>query len=85
MQLRWLKGAKTPEAKKDRRNMVLANLDILLVLKDILIDELKLLEDNELKTDVYNVSNWAYQQADVNGAKRTLTKVIDLITIEDSK
>lgn len=85
MQVKWLKGAKTPEAKTERKKMIIANRDILDLLKDILTDDLNNLEDNELKADVYNVSNWAYQQADSNGAKRTLRKVIDLITIEESK
>lgn len=85
MQVKWLKGAKTPEAKKQRKQMIIANRDILDLLKDILTDDLNNLEDNELKADVYNVSNWAYQQADSNGAKRALKKVIDLITIEESK
>jgi hypothetical protein len=43
------------------------------------------LEDNELKSDVYNTSNWAYLQADINGAKRTYRKVIDLLPIKESK
>lgn len=85
MQLKWLKGAKTPKAKTERKQMVLASRDILELLKDILTDDLNNLEDNELKADAYNVSNWAYQQADSNGAKRTIKKVIDLITIEESK
>lgn len=85
MQARWLKGAKTPEAKTKLRSHIIANRDILRLLKELLEDDLKNLGDNELKQDVYNVSNWAYLQADYNGAKRTLTKVIDLITIEDTK
>jgi hypothetical protein len=85
MQLSWLKGAKTPEAKKERKALIQAALPTLKILKEILEDELNNLEDNELKSDVYNASNWAYLQADINGAKRTYRKVIDLLPIEESK
>ena len=85
MKLLWLKGAKTPEAKKERKAVIQAALPALTVLKEILQDELNNLEDNELKSDVYNASNWAYLQADINGAKRTYRKVIDLLPIEESK
>lgn len=85
MQLSWLKGAKTPEAKKERKALIQAALPTLKVLKEILENELDNLEDNELKSDVYNASNWAYLQADINGAKRTYRKVIDLLPIKESK
>ena len=85
MKLLWLKGAKTPEAKTERKAVIQAGVPALLVLKEILEDELKDLEDNELKSEVYNTSNWAYLQADINGAKRTYRKVIDLLPIKESK
>ena len=59
MQLSWLKGAKTPEAKKERKALIQAALPTLKILKEILEDELTNLEDNELKSDVYKASNWA--------------------------
>jgi len=85
MKLSWLKGAKTSEAKKERKAIIQAGIPALKVLKEILEDELNNLEDNELKSDVYNASNWTYLQADINGAKRTYRKVIDLLPIEESK
>jgi hypothetical protein len=85
MKLSWLKGAKTPEAKKERQALIQAAKPALKILKEILEDELNNLEDNELKSDVYNTSNWAYLQADINGAKRTYRKVIDLLPIKESK
>lgn len=85
MKLLWLKGATTPEAKKERKAVIQAGIPALTVLKEILEDELNNLEANELKSDVYNTSNWAYLQADINGAKRTYRKVIDLLPIEESK
>ena len=85
MKTAWLKGAKTPEAKKERQAIIVAANPALKLLKEILEYELNNLEDNELKSDVYNASNWAYLQADINGAKRTYRKVIDLLPIEESK
>ena len=85
MKLSWLKGAKTPEAKQERKAVMQAAIPAMQVLKDILEDELNNLEDNELKSEMYNTSNWAYLQADINGAKRTYRKVIDLLPIEESK
>lgn len=85
MKTAWLKGAQTPEAKNERRKIIVAGTPALKLLKEILEYELNNLEDNELKSDVYNTSNWAYLQADINGAKRTYRKVIDLLPIEESK
>lgn len=85
MKLSWLKGAKTPEAKIERKAIIQAAIPAMQVLKEILEDELNNLEDNELKSEMYNTSNWAYLQADINGAKRTYRKVIDLLPIEESK
>ena len=81
----WLKGAQTPEAKLERKAVIKASVPFIKILKEILEDELNNLESNEIKSDVYNTSNWAYLQADINGAKRTYKKVIDLLQIEDSK
>lgn len=85
MKTAWLKGAKTAEAKKERKAIIINSREGLEVLKTILQDELSLLEDNSTKLEDYNVSNWAYLQADVNGAKRTYKKIIDLLSLEESK
>lgn len=81
----WLKGAKTAEAKKQRKALILNSRDGLEVLKEILEYELSILEDNATRVEDYNVSNWAYLQADINGAKRTYKKIIDLLSFEESK
>ena len=85
MKVSWLKGAQTPQAKQERKALIHAAKPALVLLKEILELELKNLEDNELKPEMYDVSNWAYHQADINGAKRTYRKVIDLLPIEESK
>lgn len=84
MKTAWLKGAKTLDAKKERKALIQAGKPALKLLKQILESELQTLEDNELKNDVYNASNWAYLQADTNGSKRTYRKVIDLLPIEET-
>lgn len=84
MKTAWLKGAKTLDAKKERKALIQAGKPALKLLKQILESELQTLEDNELKNDVYNASNWAYLQADINGSKRTYRKVIDLLPIEET-
>ena len=85
MKTLWLKGAKTPEAKKERKAIIIGAREGFDVLKEVLQYELSLLEDNSLKQEDYNVSNWAYLQADINGSKRTYKKIIDLLSIEESK
>ena len=85
MKMAWLKGAQTPEAKLERKTLIKTSIPFIKILKEVLEDELNNLESNELKSDIYNTSNWAYLQADINGAKRTYKKVIDLLQIEDSK
>lgn len=84
MRVAWLKGAQTPEAKKERKAILQAGKPAMKLLKEILEFELQTLEANELKSDVYDVSNWAYLQADINGAKRTYRKVINLLPIEET-
>jgi hypothetical protein len=85
MRIEWLKGAKTPQAKKERKAIIINSREGLEVLRTILETKLSNLEDNATKADDYNVSNWAYLQADINGCKRTYKEIIDLLSIEESK
>ena len=57
MKTSWLKGAKTSEAKTERKAIIQAGIPALKVLKEILEDELNNLEDNELKSDATSLEN----------------------------
>jgi hypothetical protein len=82
----WYRGClNNEELKKERKALLLASTPALNVLKDILIDQLKTLEANEIATDVYNTPSWAYAQADINGCKRTYKRIIDLLSSEEFK
>ena len=48
-------------------------------LKEIIDEGIRELEAT--RSDDYESASWAYKQADMNGARRTLRKIKDLITI----
>ncbi len=78
MKTEWTKDLGAPDAPKFRQSVVDSK---------IVLDKLKLICYNMLlesekstKTD-YDSPSWAFKQADRNGYKRALEKVIELATI----
>lgn len=58
-------------------------------LLDRLVDLLKEMEadltQQELDTDTYDSPAWAAKQADINGSRRTIRKILKLITLDKEK
>ncbi len=81
----WTKHLKE-QAEKDRfSNEILGSKRVLERLTTLL-DELKDEADNsELDVKNYDVSNWAYLQADRNGYKRALKIIKRIIDLTDQK
>jgi hypothetical protein len=77
----WTKHLK--EENKDQfRNEVLGSKQVLRRLQQLL-DELKEdVETLELNPKIYDIPNWDYRQADVNGYKRCLKQVMKIINLD---
>lgn len=79
----WTKACKTPEEKKDLQNQINGSKVTLRRLQELL-DEMKGdVEQTELNTKLYDIPNWDYRQADMNGYKRCLKQVSKLITLDE--
>lgn len=79
----WYKDCKDDKEKEERSHNLVAAVPSLRVLKSILLDYKRDIEYNQSKADLYDSPNWAYQQADFLGQKRSLDKILELLVLED--
>jgi hypothetical protein len=78
----WTKNAKTQEEKEAFQKEVLGSKRVLNRLQ-VLLDEMKADVDTvELNTKIYDIPNWDYRQADMNGYKRCLKQISKLINLD---
>lgn len=59
------------------------NEDLLIIINSVLQDKLKASRDVQVSKTGYGSPNWAYEQADANAVQRTLTEIIDLLTLKE--
>lgn len=79
----WTKATKSEDEKKDLINQVLGSKVTLGRLQELLDEMLSDADNIELSNKIYDLPNWEYRQADLNGYKRCLKQVSKLITIND--
>ena len=83
LQSDWFRN-KNPK-QKEEIEFILRN-NVLLV--STILEILKRYEDEELRSqitvDQYENPSWAYRQADINGARRAISKVRSLFNMETS-
>lgn len=78
----WTKACKSVDEEKDLKNQVLGSKVVLKRLQELL-DELKVDADSiESNTKIYDIPNWDYRQADLNGYKRCLKQVSKIINLD---
>lgn len=78
----WTKACRSEEEKKELSNQINGSKVTLTRLQQLL-DEMKCDCDNtEMNTKIYDLPNWDYRQADVNGYKRCLKQVSKLINLD---
>lgn len=78
----WTKHISDEDEKQRFKNSVLGSKTVLDRLQE-LIDEMKADADNlEMSTKVYDVPNWDYRQADLNGYKRCLKQISKIINLD---
>ena len=83
MKSKLLKDCKTQKEKEQRRQYYQENRLIFEVLRNILKEDLRLIEKESGASARYDDQSWAYKQADYIGCKRTYEEVIELLTIGD--
>lgn len=78
----WTKNAKSQEEKEAFEKEVLGSKRVLQRLQ-VLLDEMKADADTlELNPKIYDIPNWDYRQADMNGYKRCLKQISKLINLD---
>lgn len=78
----WTKHLKTEEEKERFRNSVLGSKQVLKRLQEILKEVEGDLDNSELNTKIYDIPNWSYRQADMNGFRRCLKTIQKIITLD---
>lgn len=81
----WTKHLKDQEAKAEFEKLLRNSTISLGRLREILEDKLQALDRSEVKTDNYDSPNWAFRQADLNGTRRILMNIIDLLSFTEKK
>lgn len=78
----WTKACKSEEEKKDLSNQINGSKVTLNRLQELL-DEMRVdVEGTEMNTKLYDIPNWDYRQADMNGYKRCLKQISKLINLD---
>ncbi len=80
----WTKHLTDEEDKEKFRNKVLGSKIVLERIKDLMADDLKAIEADEISVDAYDNANWAYRQAHRNGYKNALRKLNILLDLKDT-
>lgn len=81
----WTKNVKTQEEKEQLQKEVLGSRRVLNRLLELINEEEGNLNRSELSTKVYDVANWPYLQADMNGFRRALNTVRTIITLDQQE
>lgn len=81
----WHQHLKTEEEKARFKNSVLGSKVVLDRLNDILTTMKDEQDSIERNTEMYDLPNWDYRQAHLNGFKDCLLKVQKLINLDQEK
>lgn len=76
---RWTKHLDGKDAKVEYEERLLRMGDVWDVLKNILQEDLNALEKDSMNKEHYFMPAWSEYQADRNGSKRALKKIIELL------
>lgn len=78
----WTKHLKTEEEKVRFKSSVLGSKIVLERLQEIIKEVEDDLDKTELNTKIYDIPNWDYRQADMNGFRRALKTIDKIITLD---
>lgn len=82
---KWTDNLKTAEEKERFRNFVLGSKPVLDRLNQILTTIKDEQDSIERNTELYDLPNWDYRQAHLNGFKDCLHKVQKIINLDQGK
>lgn len=77
--MKWLKGLKTDEEKKEFKSNILAAIRVLEKLEEIIDDDIKSLEKKAYSLESYDKPKWDCYQADLMGSIRTLNAIKEIL------
>lgn len=78
----WTKHLKTEDDKARFKNELLGSKRVLNRLQELLKEQEDELTNTELSNDIYDLPNWDYRQADINGRRKALKTIKFLLTID---
>ena len=78
----WTKHLKTEDEKTRFKNSVLGSKLVLERLQELIKEVEDELDNTELNTKIYDIPNWDYRQADMNGFRRALKTITKIITVD---
>ncbi len=78
----WTKNCATPEDKAKLEASILGSKIALNRLKDLMKEDEDALNNREVGSKVYDLPNWEYRQADVNGYRRCLREYMKLLNLD---
>jgi len=78
----WTKHLKTEDEKARFKNSVLGSKIVLERLQQLIKEVEDDLDKTELNTKIYDIPNWDYRQADMNGFRRALKTIQTIITVD---
>ncbi len=78
----WTRHLKTEEEKERFKQAVLGSKTVLTRLQELMNEMKDDAERTELDTRIYDIPNWDYRQADMNGYRRCLKQITKIINLD---
>jgi len=78
----WTKHISDEQEKQQFKNSVLGSKTVLSRLQALLNEMKEDADGIELNTKIYDIPNWDYRQADMNGYKRCLKQISKIINLD---
>ena len=85
MQIKWTQHIKDPDEKSKFEALVRNAKPVLERLRDIVNEDYEVLNKMEISKKVYEIPNWDYKQAHINGYKEHTTNILKLINLDQQK
>lgn len=78
----WTRHIKNEDEKEKFKNEILRSKDVLQRLQDVLKEMESDQDSIERNTKIYDLPNWDYRQAHLNGFKDCLNKINKILTLD---
>jgi hypothetical protein len=85
MYSRWTQHLNTEEEKERFRNEIHSARRVLERLKDMVDEDLSMMDKSEQDQRIYDLPNWDYRQAHKNGGRQYATQMYNLVNLDHQK